>query len=291
MNNPRTRTVQKLFSPSLRVLLAASLLGTSGLFIKAIETSPVYITLIRTAVPTLFFLLLFALRRHPILRRITLPVVLGSLLNALRLGLFFLGFKLTSMGNVVVIFYSWPLFAYLLSIPLFGETLTRRRTGLLLLAFAGIITVYSSSPFAFSSTDFLGMSAVLLSALLPSLSILSFKTAAGTYTKLEITFFQNFLSTLLYLPALLFRRPLPTVSDTLTAAAFGAVIGILAFTLFSSLHALPASRAAHLSYMEVISALILATLVLGDPPTPNLLIGGTLILSSLYFLERRPRAA
>lgn len=275
----------------LTVLSAAALLGTSGLFIKAVDLHPAQITFIRSALPTLYFAVLFALQKNPVLKKLSPAVLLGSLLNALRLFLYFLGFKLTTMGNVVVIFYTWPLFAYLFSLIFFKEKISFKKALLLVTAFAGILLVYSTSSFSFESRDFLGMAAVTLSALLYTFSILIFKKTSHRYTRQETTFFQNFLSTLFYLPAILLIQPLPDLRETAVISVYAVLIGIVAFSLFfTALKKLPASLAAHLTYMEVVSALLLSHFVLGEPLQPELLAGALLILGSLVGVSRPAKA-
>jgi hypothetical protein len=92
-------------------------------------------------------------------------------LNAVRIWLFFESYRITSMGNAVIVLYSWPVFALIYSYFLLGESLKKRDFLLMGLAFIGMAIVYSGGNLSFENRDFLGMSLMLASALMYALMI------------------------------------------------------------------------------------------------------------------------
>ena len=72
------------------------------------------------------------------------------------------------------------------------------------------------------------------------------------------------------------------------AVGYGSVIGIGGFTLFFvALHRLPAAVASNLSYFEVVGAIVLGWLVLGESISWNTLAGGFLIAASIIAAQVR----
>jgi drug/metabolite transporter (DMT)-like permease len=56
---------------------------------------------------------------------------------------------------------------------------------------------------------------------------------------------------------------------------------------FWGLRALPAARAGALMFLQPLSGLVLASLVLGDRFTPSFLLGCGLVLAGIYLAVRR----
>jgi len=122
---------------ALPAILVGTILGaSSGLYIKTLPFSSPGLAGFRMGVPFLF-LLPYVLRRSmslgPALHR--KRIWLGSLLNAVRMILYVLSFKLTTLTNAVVLLYTWPLFALLIQAATARTRLKIREIGLLLTAF------------------------------------------------------------------------------------------------------------------------------------------------------------
>ncbi len=277
----------RLLIPLLSMLGATTLLATSGIFIKLAALPAPLMAWFRTAVPVVVLLayyLLFPGKRRPgIPSRLILG---GSFVNAVRLLLFFAGYLFTSVSNGIIILYSWPAFAALFGALFLGEKIPPRNIFLLLFAFAGIFVVYSQSSFSFADSDFIGMSLLLVSAALYSLTVIIFKSVSVRYDQVGTTFYQNLLPALIFAPALLIYQPFPTGFPLFLALSYALLIGVGAFLLFfTALKHLPASLTAHLSYLEVIAALSLSVLILGEGLTWNKLVGGGMILLSVMFVS------
>lgn len=186
----------------LAVLTGATIGGVGGLFIKAMSISATSIACIRMMVPCV---LLGAWMSYTGVRffRGNYKVMLGgSMINAVRMYLFLVAFIYTSIGNAIIVFYTWPIFGTLLGATLLKEHITRRQIALLGLAFVGIIIAYSNQDFSFDNQDFIGMSAALGSAFLYALSVIIFKTETQNYTRNEIVFYQNIVGALCSFPSL-----------------------------------------------------------------------------------------
>ena len=269
----------------LAVLLGASIGGFGGIFIKNFSIPATSITWIRVAVPTILLALWLGYQRVPVFRGHYKKMLLGSALNALRLYLFISAFIFTSIGNAIIMFYTWPIFTTLLGIFILKEQVSLRQIGILALAFIGIIIAYSEQDLSFESQDFIGISAAVTSAFIYALTVIIFKSETLNYHRNEILFYQNFLGAFIFLPLFLTNRPLPTVLDWTLGLSYAVIIGLLAFSLFFfALKHLKASTASMLAYVEVVSAILLSYIWMGDTLKPSMIIGGSLIILSTILL-------
>jgi drug/metabolite transporter (DMT)-like permease len=68
----------------------------------------------------------------------------------------------------------------------------------------------------------------------------------------------------------------------------GVLVTFFGFAVwFWGLRALPAARAGALMFLQPLSGLVLASLILGDRPTPSFLLGCVFVLAGVYLAVRR----
>jgi drug/metabolite transporter (DMT)-like permease len=274
-------------NPYLEVVIAALIWGTSGVLIKLIDTNSFLFTFFRMAIPTVLIGAYFLINRSLVFRKNMKMVLLASFLNAVRMLFYFIGFNNTSIGNAIIILYTWPIFVTLISPWMLNDKITRAKAGALVMAFCGIILVYFGKKFSFESSDFLGMSAMLFSAFVYAFSMILFKKTSVHYSTIETTFFQNLIGCFLFLPAVFIVRPLPGLEKIGLLFVFGIFIGIVGFALFfSALKKVKASTASSLAYLEIISTLAFSAVIFGERFTWNMIAGGLLIILSALIIQR-----
>ncbi len=270
----------------LAILTGATIGGAGGLFIKAISIPATSIACIRMMVPCLLLGAWMSYTGTRIFRGNYKVMLAGSMINAVRLYLFLVAFIYTSIGNAIIVFYTWPIFGTLLGATLLKEHITRRQIALLGLAFTGIIIAYSNQEFSFENQDFIGMTAAISSAFLYALTVIIFKTETQNYTRNEIVFYQNIVGAFVFIPFFIFNEPAPTTMDMTLGISYGLMVGIVAYSFFFfGLKHLEASKASMLTYVEVVSAVLLSYLVLGDVLSWNMIIGGGCIILSTILLR------
>ena len=139
----------------------------------------------------------------------------------------------------------------------------------------------------FANKDFLGMSAMLLSAIIYSSTIVIFKKESNNYSKFETIFYQNLVGAIIFLPFIFINQPFPTVPQISVALIYAILIGLIGFGLFfSALKQIKASTASFLSYTEVISAILFGTILFNEVLTWNIIVGGLLIISSTILIRK-----
>ena len=178
-------------NPYLKVVLAAIFMGTSGVFVKKLQMNAEMLSFFRMLVPTIFLGFLFWWRKQPIWRGNLRIMGIASVLNALRLWLFMVGYVYTSIANGVLVLYTWPVFTALLSVFFFREHISPLRAVMMALPLAGVALMLQGKPFSWENHDVIGMGAMLVSAIIYAYTMIIYKRESGTYTKFETVFFQN----------------------------------------------------------------------------------------------------
>lgn len=270
------------------VVICALIAGSNGLFIKFMSSmSAGSIAWFRTAIPVL--VLLPGVWRHEGLR----PkgnyklMLLASLINAARMYLFLLAYIYTSIGNAVVLFYSYPIFVTVIESVYYKRNIKPRQFIFLGLAFLGIIITYAGKPFSFESKDFIGMLAALGASFGYAITVIMFKSETDNYSRNRLIIYQNIIGAFLFIP-FLWALPDAQLDHLMIAPVYAIVIGVVVFKLFFyGLNHLPAATASSLMYLEVVSAILLGYLLLGEVLTWNTYVGGALILTSSYLVTRQ----
>lgn len=269
------------------VIASAIMAGSSGVFVKHLHIPATSISFIRTALPTFILGLVMLAAQIPFFRGNYRIMLVASVLNAIRMFCFFTAYLFTSIGNAVIILFTWPIFVSIFSVIFLNERISHRRLILLVLAFAGIVIVYTDKPFSFESQDFMGMTAALGAALAHALAVIIFKTESQNYSRIEIIFYQNLMSSFIFLPFIIFNEPLPTQNDLLIASSHAILLGIISFNFFFyGLQRLKASTASMLTYLEIISALLFGTFWMNEVITWNMVVGGLIIILTTALLRR-----
>lgn len=261
--------------------MIATLLGaSSGLYIKTLPFSSPGMAGFRMGVPFLF-LLPYVLKRSmslgPVLHR--KRIWLGSLLNAVRMILYVLSFKLTTLTNAIVLLYTWPLFALLIHAVTARTRLKIKETILLLIAFSGVVFLNLHRGFSLSDNDMKGSLLMLASAFIFAISTLIFKGALVNHTEGEVLYFQNALGAVVFLPLLLLELPGVPIQAVLTGILYGVSVGIIGFgCFFYALKRLPVFEYSALGYIEVFYGVMMGLLFLGEALRWNIILGGILVL-------------
>lgn len=274
------------------VILCALIAGNNGLLIKHMSSmSPGSIAWFRTAIPIIFLIPLLWRQGDLHFKGNNKRMLLASSINAIRMYLYLIAFIYTSIGNAVVLFYTYPIFVTAIEILFLKKKIKNAQLFFLVLAFIGIIITYAGKPFDFESRDFIGMLAAIGASIGYAVTVIIFKTQTHNYSQNKMIFYQNIVGAVLFLP---FLSVLPTaeIGHLATGVFYGLLIGIVVFKLFFyGLKHLTASTATTLMYLEVVTAILLGHFVLDEKLTWNILVGGGFILTSSIYISRLNRKA
>jgi drug/metabolite transporter (DMT)-like permease len=195
----------------------------------------------------------------------------------------FLAFRLMALGSAVAISFAAPLFTTLLSIVILKERVGVHRWSALIVGFAGIVIVTEPGPGTLQGGAIFALAnAVLISSVAVAIRRMSLTESTET-----LTLYQMIVITICTLFLLPFGFRPPAWLDALGLAIAGIGNGIAQYWWTRALTLAPPSAVVPFNYLSLVWATLLGLAIWGDVPTPHLLLGAAVVVSSgLYILWR-----
>lgn len=277
-------------------LLAMTIFGTIGLFVKFIELPSTVIALSRGALGTLFLLLVLKLLK----RRINTAIVKSNfkqlIVAGVALGLnwifLFEAYRLTSVATATLAYYMAPIILILLSPILLHERIPLGKWICVICALFGMSLI--SGVWEGSENVALdGITMGLIAACFYASVVINNKFLKGL-DPYDSSIVQLAVAAIVLLPYVLFTVDFSVLKPDTTTIGLTLAVGILhtgvAYWLyFSALPKLEAARIAIFSYIDPAIAILLSVFVLMEPMTTAGVIGAVLILGAALaseFVER-----
>ncbi|ANV84539.1 hypothetical protein AWQ21_09170 [Picosynechococcus sp. PCC 7003] len=274
-------------NPVLQLAIATLILGTSGVFIKLAALSPFVMSFFRAGIPLLFVSGLLLYQREPLFKGVTPGLLFISFLDAVRGLCYIFGFGYADLSSAVIILYTWPLFATLFSWLFLKEAIPRRNLWILPCFILGIVVIYANGEISFSSRSFIGLTSVLIAAVLVACTVVMYKAKSADFSVYRLIFYQNLMTGLIAFPFLLGTQPWPNLFQISMGSIYGISVGIVGFLLFfSALSKLQASTTALLCYLEILSTILCGIIFFQEQLSPNIVLGASLILGGSFFLKK-----
>lgn len=273
------------------LITAMLLFGSIGLFVKGIPLSSAQIAFTRGFIGCLILLAFGCLGKQKMNWshiRSNLPVLFASgAAIALNWIFLFQSYHYTTVQTATVCYYFAPVIVTLVSPFLLKERLTPLKVFCIAAAAVGMFLVAGAG--GKGPSEPVGIVCGLLAALFYA-SVVVLNKFQRNLTGTESTFVQLAVAALCLLPYVLATggvglgalRPLP-----LFLLLFIGVVhtGIGYLLYFSSLHQLKGQTAAAMSYIDPVSALLMAGIFLGERMTGIQLIGACLVLGAAFASE------
>jgi drug/metabolite transporter (DMT)-like permease len=224
----------------------------------------------------------------PKLGTLGMLVVLGAVGYAAQAAAYFNSIRYVPAAVTSVLLYTYPVIVTVLSRPIYGVPLTRRRLIALALALAGAFMVASPS----GGLRLEGVLLGLLSAVFYSAYILTGKRVLEDVDPWLATAVISISAGVAYLAfGVASRSYAPPLNVTAWLAVLGlaiisTVVGAGAF--LAGLRLTDPGRASLISTLEPVSTTILAALIFGELLGPGQLAGGALVLVSVLAIARAP---
>lgn len=281
-------------SPRLRLIVSMLIFGTIGIFRRAIPFPSSVVALVRAVIGLLFLLAVRVLRRAPVDRgavKRNLPklMLLGAMLGANWIFLFE-AYNHTSVAAATMCYYMAPVFIILLSLPVFGERITRRKAVCAAVAVCGMVLVSDVLTTGLHGAK--GLVFGLIAAVLYAVIVIVNRTLKGISAE-DRTIVQFAAAALVMLPYVLLTENIgalrPTPGVLLLLLIVGVVHTGIAYVLyFGSIAEVPAQTAALLSYIDPILAVLLSLTLLREPMSPTALFGAVLVIGAMVCSELAP---
>ncbi|PXF57129.1 MAG: EamA family transporter [Candidatus Methanogaster sp.] len=270
----------------IEVASAAILFGTIGIFVSLINRMPVG--------SIIFYRLLFGITAIAIffaccgkgygelrLKENKQYVILLGILQAGTMLSYFISVKHTTVAIAVLLLYTAPIYVTLLSPLLLKEPVTRRSLSALILSLSGVILVIQPGA-VFQDMDSMyaiGLLCGLISGLLYACMILTSRYLKGCYTGTAQAAWAIIITMIIFLPYSTAVSSGVLLDNLHLLILLGLLPTAASLTLyFSGLMYVRAQNASIIALLEPASAVVFAAIILSQPITSSVLVGGGLIL-------------
>ncbi|MED4227247.1 DMT family transporter [Neobacillus cucumis] len=276
----------------IRLITTMLIFGSIGVFVKNIEISSSEMAFLRGVIGSLFLLGTSILVKHkPSLKSLKQNALL-LLLSGGAIGLnwifLFESYRYTTISNATISYYFAPIFVMILAPWVLKEKLTPIKIGCIIAAMIGLFLIVN--PGGEGQNHTLGIFYGLLAAALYA-SVILMNKFIKNLSGFEITLVQLMAAAIVLLPYIGWQGNLTFSGLNSTSVIFILILGIVHtglayFLYFTSIQDLKVSTIAVLSYIDPISAVIIAAIFLGENMTVFQMIGGILILGSTFLSEK-----
>ncbi|MFL6518428.1 MAG: DMT family transporter [Bacillus sp. (in: firmicutes)] len=204
----------------------------------------------------------------------------------------FESYRYTTISNATISYYFAPIFVMILAPWVLKEKLTSVKVICIVMAMVGLFLIVN--PGAGGTSGSQNHTAGILYGLLAAAlyaSVILMNKFIKNLSGFETTLVQLMAAALVLLPYILWQGNLNFAGLNSTSIIFILILGIVHtgfayFLYFTSIQELKGQTIAVLSYIDPISAVIIAAIFLSEGMTVIQMIGGVLVLSSTFLSEK-----
>ncbi|MEM7442052.1 MAG: DMT family transporter [Pseudomonadota bacterium] len=210
---------------------------------------------------------------------------LRAALNACAMVMFFTALSLASLTSVTALGFTAPIFATVLGMVLFGETVGWRRWAAIVVGFAGTLVVLRPAVGSVGTGELLTLAAAILWALV----MMVVKNLGRTESSVTITAYMSLMMAPLTLIPALFVWSWPSLYQLLALIVIGALGGSAQMALAQALKQAATHVIMPFEFTRLLWAALLSALVFAQSPDLATWIGGAIIFSSGIYIAERER--
>ena len=267
------------------LIVAMTVFGTIGIFVKNIPLSSGEKALWRAVLAALLIGGFLLLTKQRIcladIKRELLILLVSGMAMGINWVLLFEAYRYTTVSVATLSYYFAPVIVTIVCPILFRERLTAKQIVCFVMSTVGLVFITGIGTGG-GSNNLVGILFGLGAAVFYATVVLLnkfIKKVEGIHR----TFFQFLAAIVVLLPYVLLTSGVDfspmNVSGWANLLAVGIVhTGVTYCLYFSSLKELPGQKAAILSYIDPLVAVIISVTLLGEPMTPAQIVGGILIL-------------
>ena len=280
-------------SARVMLILSMAIFGTLGPFVRSIPVASAELALYRAVLASLLIgcYLLFTRQRIPFakIRRSLPPLLFSGMAMGFNWILLFEAYKYTTVSVATLSYYFAPVIVTAVCPFLFKEKLTRRQIVCFVLSTLGIVLITGLGDLSQGSSHLLGVGFGLGAAVLYATVILLNKFIRDV-DGIHRTLLQ-------FLAAIATLIPYVALTSGVTLGGMNAAgwacllvvglfhTGVTYCMYFTALRDLPGQKAAILSYIDPLVAVLISVTLLGEALTPAQAVGGALILGFTLYNE------
>ena len=289
--------MKKIFDSRIMLIMSMVIFGTIGLFRRSINVSSGELAFYRAVLALVFIGLFLLLTKNSIpfgriKKQLPLLFISGTAM-AFNWILLFEAYNNTTVSVATLSYYFAPVIVTLLCPLLFKEKMGAKQWICFIMSTVGIVLITGIGTLDTGSNHFLGILFGLGAACLYATVILLNKFIKEV-NGIHRTFLQFASATVVLLPYVIFTGGFTITSletkEIILLLTVGLVhTGITYCMYFSSLRELPGQKAAILSYIDPLVAVICSVAILKEEITIMQLVGGALILGFTLWNEITPK--
>ena len=289
--------MKKIMNPRFMLITSMAIFGTIGLFVRNIPVSSGELALYRAVLAALLIgAFLFVTKQKIPFSNIKkeIPLLLASgVAMGINWILLFEAYKYTTVSVATLSYYFAPVIVTLVCPILFKEKLTTKQLVCFLMSTLGLILITGIGDIG-GRNDFLGILFGLGAAVFYA-SVILLNKFIKNVEGLHRTFLQ-------FLSAIVILLPYVLTTSGLTLGKLNSIgwlnllivglihTGVTYCMYFSSLKELPGQKAAILSYIDPLVAVLISVTILGESMGLWQAVGGVLILGFTLLNEISPKA-
>lgn len=279
----------------MRLISTMLIFGSIGVFVKKIELTSSEIAVLRGVIGSLFLIFASLLLKHkPSYKALKQNAIL-LLLSGTAIGLnwifLFESYRYTTISNATISYYFAPIFVMILAPWVLKEKLTSMKVICIIMAMIGLFLIVNpgSGNSSGSENNIVGILYGLLAAAFYA-SIILMNKFIKNLSGFETTLVQLMAGALVLFPYVLWQSKLDFAAINTTSIIFILIVGIVHtglayFLYFTSLQDLKGQTIAVLSYIDPISAVLIAAIFLHESMTVIQMLGGILVLGATFLSE------
>lgn len=284
--------MKKIFNPRLLLITSMTIFGTLGIFVRNIPVSSGELALYRAILAALLIAIFLLITKQKIpfteIKK-EVPFLLGSgMAMGINWILLFEAYKYTTVSVATLSYYFAPVIVTIVCPFLFKEKLTGKQILCFIMSTLGLVLITGIGDIG-GGNDFIGILFGLGAAIFYATVILLNKFIKNV-EGIHRTFLQFLSAIIILLPYVLTTSgiTLKNLNSTgwLNLLIVGLIhTGITYCMYFSSLKELPGQKAAILSYIDPLVAVLISVTILGETMSIWQAIGGILILGFTLWNE------
>ena len=284
--------MKKIFNPRLLLITSMTIFGTLGIFVRNIPVSSGELALYRAILAALLIAIFLLITKQKIpfteIKK-EVPFLLGSgMAMGINWILLFEAYKYTTVSVATLSYYFAPVIVTIVCPFLFKEKLTGKQILCFIMSTLGLVLITGIGDMG-GGNDFIGILFGLGAAVFYATVILLNKFIKNV-EGIHRTFLQFLSAIIILLPYVLTTSgiTLKNLNSTgwLNLLIVGLIhTGITYCMYFSSLKELPGQKAAILSYIDPLVAVLISVTILGETMSIWQAIGGILILGFTLWNE------
>ncbi len=285
--------MKKLNNPRILLVISMAVFGTIGLFVRNIPLESGEIALYRAVLAAILIGLYLLVTKQKIPFKAIKKEIPLLLFSGVAMGinwiLLFQAYKYTTVSVATLSYYFAPVIVTLVCPILFREKMTAKQWICFIMSTVGIVLITGIGDMGEGNTHLMGILFGLGAAVFYATVILLNKFIKNV-DGIHRTFLQFIAAIIILIPYVLLTDGINLSSLDMKGWANLLVVGLIHTGVtycmyFSSLKELPGQKAAILSYIDPLVAVLVSVTILGEGMTLMQVIGGALILGFTLWNE------